>query len=70
MKKSLQFNHYKNRLEKTGDDTYSDLYVQIKPIRSKKHTVETVSTNKRALNGYDDKRVAINKIETLPWGTC
>ncbi|XP_075237599.1 uncharacterized protein LOC142333894 [Lycorma delicatula] len=67
VKNKLNINHYRNCLLKANDDS-KDLYVQMKLIRSKKHLVETVTVNKLALSSYDDKRVAVNNILTLPWG--
>ncbi|XP_075232208.1 uncharacterized protein LOC142330648 [Lycorma delicatula] len=67
VKNKLNINHYRNCLLKASDDS-KDLYVQMKLIRSKKHLVETVTVNKLALSSYDDKRVAVNNILTLPWG--
>lgn len=42
---------------------------EMKSFRSKKHCVQTVSVNKLALNGNDDKRVILeDNINTLPYG--
>lgn len=39
-------------------------------IKSIRHILYSQHVNKLVLNGNDDKRQLINKVETLPWGHC
>lgn len=73
VKNQLTLNDYKNCLFEGLDQTqnldgYSPHRVMTS-FRSYKHEVKTISTNKLALNRFDDKRYILNnRIDTLPWG--
>ena len=42
--------------------------VQMTIIRSKQHTVQTTTFNKRALSAWEDKRMWLSENESLPHG--
>ena len=42
--------------------------VQMTILRSKQHTIQTTTFNKRALSAWEDKRVWLNENESLPHG--
>ena len=42
--------------------------VQMTILRSKQHTIQTTTFNKRALSSWEDKRVWLNENESLPHG--
>lgn len=73
VKNRMTLDDYKNCLfeglnQIKPKDTYS-AYRNMTSFRSYKHEVKTISTNKLALNRYDDKRYVMeNRIDTLPWG--
>lgn len=73
VKNRMTLDNYKNCLfeglnQIKPKDTYS-AYRNMTSFRSYKHEVKTISTNKLALNRYDDKRYVMeNRIDTLPWG--
>ena len=43
-------------------------HVQMTIIRSKQHTIQTTTFNKRALSAWEDKRLWLNENESLPHG--
>ena len=56
-------------------DTYKEAFeehkttrVQMTILRSKQHTIQTTTFNKRALSAWDDKRIWLNENESLPHG--
>ncbi|XP_075231696.1 uncharacterized protein LOC142330354 [Lycorma delicatula] len=64
VKNEIEFEDYKKCLL----DSNTVVYRTMKMFRSKKHIIETIQQNKLALSYFDDKRVAIDRLNTLPWG--
>lgn len=62
--KKISFEDYKACLE----DPNLEVHRSMRSFQSRKHVVHTTVSNKLALANYDDKRVAIDRVNTLPWG--
>lgn len=62
--KNIDFEDYKACLE----DPTLVITRSMRTFQSRKHIIHTTVTNKKALLNYDDKRVAIDCVNTLPWG--
>ena len=62
IQKALKCEHYKNSL--FNSETSSSTNIS---IRSNLHNLTVEKQNKLALNPFDDKRLYINPIQSLPW---
>ncbi|XP_022169813.1 uncharacterized protein LOC111033410 [Myzus persicae] len=66
VKNHMSFNDHKKCL---FDDSDLDVYRQNVSIRSFKHQLKTIKSNKLTYNNFDDKRVILeDKIHTLAYG--
>ena len=61
--KNMKHNSYKDAFEE-----HKNTQVQMTILRSKQHTIQTTTFNKRALSAWDDKRVWLSENESLPHG--
>ena len=61
--KNMKHNSYKEAFEEQ-----KTTQVQMTILRSKQHTIQTTTFNKRALSAWDDKRVWLSENESLPHG--
>lgn len=66
IKNKISFDDYKACLE----DENFEIHRSMVMFMSRKHNLNTVVTNKKALVNFDDKRCAISNIDTLAWGHC
>ena len=65
----------KHIVQKMKHDVYREAFeekkttfVQMTILRSKQHTIQTTTFNKRALSAFEDKRCWLNENESLPHG--
>ncbi|MEL7521968.1 MAG: hypothetical protein AAGJ80_10200, partial [Cyanobacteria bacterium J06553_1] len=65
----------KHIVSKMKHDTYREAFekkkttqVEMTILRSKQHTIQTTTFNKRALSAWEDKRVWLSENESLPHG--
>ena len=61
--KSMQHDIYREAFEEKKTTS-----VQMTILRSKQHTIQTTTFNKRALSAWEDKRLWLNENESLPHG--
>jgi hypothetical protein len=68
LKKTLRFDDYIKTLRSELEGGEKTKKIKMKGFRTFSHEIYTVSQEKIALSGYDDKRWVDNDFSTLPWG--
>ena len=63
VKKELKYKNYEDTLSDNKCDT-----VQFNSIRSKNHSIYTITQVKQSLSSYDNKRYYIDSINSVPFG--
>ena len=65
LKNNMHHSNYVNTLIQERD-----LYTRLCNIRSEKHQLFTIRSNKKCLSAFDDKRYLLDATRSLPFGHC